>query len=1589
MRLRPPALLAGVLMLLATAAHSATIEREFRYDASRVQLVQRDGYTLVEAKGGMPEFRVGRPDLPWLAERVDLAPGTKLTGIELVDVQTAPLGVVRTMASAEVTHPGLGETERTRPDARFYGSSKAQPEELVALGAQGDQRGRRIAYVRVAAARWNPQSGMVERVTSVRVRLTVEDGAPTDLPRERIVREWEDAGLPTGVPLRTLGSALVSMWDGDGTSGESGAVGEAQPFRPQQVPSVLGSPVEYVIVTNDALASTFQQLADWKTQSGVPAVVRTTSFIRAQYPSAADDAERVRLFLRDAYSRWGAKWVLLGGDTDIIPVRQAYTTFYGSEYIAADIYYSCLDGNWNADGDSLYGEGYTDANDQGDYADLLPEVYVGRAPVTTVLEAQNFVNKTLQYERTPSSNYLHRWLFFAEVLFPQDWQPGWGTSMDGAELTEDLLPLTDQLPALHVTRLYQNYTDPLWRPGALLETRQAVVDSLDSGYGLALHIGHGYRNVMEVGDDALTNADAMGLANADKLFNLYAINCTSNAIDFPCIGEAFLLNPGSGAVTNVGSTRFDFPSAGRVYQYEYFRMFIEDSIAAVGELQARQKLPYVAYSFYDGVNRWTQMTLLMLGDPELRMYHGDFRTLAVSHPATIALSDTQFTVTVTSGGNPVRNARVTAYRSGDDYRSVLTDFDGVAIVPFRPDSLGSFTLTATAYSAKPYQASIALTASAAPVLVEGTVSVDDDNLAGTAGDANASVDAGETVDLKVTVRNRGGSTASAVSATLATTDGLVSIVTPTVGYGTIAAGGQVVPATGFRVSFPYTLEDQREVPFTLTITESGGRTYHESFQVTVHAGELYTFAHGETESPGNSNGRPEVGEVVSYTLQLRNLGTGYSRGVVAKLRSYDGLATITDSVATFGDIAPSTTVTGDAVTFTTTSTAAKLALVFTDVFGVRRTQLLDLTYPATPTSLVGTGAATSIALTWAHLTAADLFGYNIYRSTSQAGTYTKVNAVPTDRISYFQDENLTPLTRYYYKVSAVDSSGNEGTLSAIANASTNPPRHGIFPVPMGRNTPSSVALDYIYSSSQMDIVAGSDFLYVYHADGSAPVDADGSGATLGDFTTRGSYYAAAPSAATLDPADGWSIVGASWDTSGVYVFDRDGNVRPGWPVMTAQPVWSSVACGDIDGDGRMELVFGSNGNLFYALHEDGTEVRDGDNNPATLGVFKVLGNSFNYATPALADIDNDGIAEIIYGSFDGKVYAWNADGSNVPGWPALLPTGTTSIGAGGAFTASIAVGYLDGPGDTSPEIVCAASCDSVIVFQANGGRRPGFPIWVKTAGTSKIPSPAIADINNDGFNDIVFQSTNGGLYVFTRNGPVIPGFSNLRYSILTNSASESSPVVADINGDGRNDMIVGDEYGLVSAFSGLNGTMMAGFPIQLAGEVRGSAAVADIDNDGKTEIVISGWDKNVYVWDYDFPFQPNGVAPWPQFHHDARRTGFSGAPLFVGVGEDGPGAGTAVRSLEFSPVSPNPAVGKARMWFAIPSDLGGATYELSIFDLSGRCVKRVDSGIARPGRFSLEWDLRDDSRRAVEGGVYFARFTAGGRSVTRKMVVLQ
>lgn len=1574
--MKPSHLVAAViaLCLVSSAGHAArTVDHEIRLDPAALEVAEAGGVAEVRAERATREFRAGLPDLPWIVERVELPAGMRLARVEVVDLLTRPLRSGVRLNGAIVPRPGLGPIERAEPDRDLYARGVFLPEAPVEVGLQGFERGRSMAALRIAPARWNPKSGALEAVERIRLRLILEETDERPLVRERTA-QWTGTG-----GSRTAAAAAVTI--------PGGGVRDSGPFAPTQVPSLLGSPVQYVIITDETMAPEYQRLADWKTQTGIPAVVRTMSFIREEYPFGSDDAERVRMFIRDAYARWGTEWVLIGGDTEVVPTRNIWTTFYGGESIAGDMYFSCLDGTWNADSDSLFGEGYFSVSNPGDACDLYPEVYVGRAPTVTAADAQHFVDRSIQYVKDPAPDYQTQVLFFAEVLFPQNWSPGMSTSLDGAELVEEVLPSLQLNPAIRYQRLYENHLDARWQPGSLQETRQLVADSLSRGYNVAVHVGHGFRNVMSCGDANLTNADALGLTNGDKLTNLYAINCTSNAIDFPCIGEAFLHSKTGGAVTNIGSTRFDFPTAGRVYQKEFFRLLYADSMNAVGELQAWQKVPFVGFSAFDGVHRWTQMTLLLLGDPELRIYTGLPRTLTVVHPASISASDSVFLVNVAVGGQPLEGARVTAYRPGDEWASILTNVNGNAFIPFRPDSAGSLTLTVTGYDCRPYQSDILINPVAAPLLVQGEPAVDDDGAGGTLGNGDGIFDTGETVDLVVPLTNQGGGSAASVTATLSTTDPDVTVVTPVVNYGAIGASATGQPAGAFRVSAPVWVEDQREVPFRLDITDGLGGVHVEHFQMVLHAPEPFHLSHVVGDGGGNGNGLPETGESVSYTVTLRNMGTGFATGMTAVLRNHDGLAVVTDSTSSFGNVASGAEAVGDPFAFTVLADSAKLELRVSDQDGLRIVKSVDLSYPGAPVSLAGNGAGTSISLTWARVMTADLYGYNVYRSTTQGGPYTKVNPVPTFRTAYYLDSGLDPLTRYYYRVASVDSSGNESAKSNEAAISTNPPTHAVFPIETDFNTPSSVVFDHVYQGHPVAIAAGSLRLHVFHPDGSSPVDADGSGATFGDFSVLGSYFAPGPAIADVDGDGSAEIVAGAWNPNAdatpvladrLFVFDGAGQPKPGWPVQTRFSLWSSPAIGDLDNDGTKEIAIGTNGNEFLVYRSSGAEWIDGDLNAGTNGVFKVMaGSSYNSGTPAIVDLDGDGFRDILFGSANGNLYAWRPDGSDLPGFPKNL---------GAPINASVAVGYLDGPGDTELDVVVVVSDNKMYVYSAAGVLRTGWPVTIQVSGVSRAPSPALADMNNDGFLDIVAAGTNGKMYVYQRTGAILAPFNAIPYSSLTQYASESSPVVADINGDGLNDIVMGDELSQLTAISG-TGAVLPGFPINIESEIKGTPGACDCDGDGMTELLVMSWGGKLHMWDYDFPFSPGGPPPWPQFHHDARHTGYFGEQVLVDV--ESPDAPGIPRQVEFAVAGPNPARGATRIAWAIPAALEGAMHRVDVFDLGGRRVRTLATGPARAGRHGADWDLRDGDRIPVDAGVYFLRLSIDGRGFARKVVVMR
>ncbi len=1553
-----------VFLALAGSGPAAVpaIDRHFQYPASSfVTHWSRDTLSVTMDRA-LAETTPGWPDLPLIAERIEVPAGMRIKAATVRQLQSQPLAEaarVRRVPPLRFDRDLLGHPQAA--GAAPLVSSATPP--VVELGYQGTMRGQRLAWVMVRPVRWDPASGRLDRITDLDLDLELEPDLGSDVAvRERIVPEWEDGATP---------AAATSL-----------PKPAAQPFKPTQLPSVLGSPVAYVIVTTDALMPQFQRLADWKTQSGVPAVVRSLTTIHQEYPGT-DDADRIRRFLRDAYTRWGTKWALLGGDTQQIPIRTAWTTFYvqpGATLndIPTDLYYACLDGNWNADGDSLYGEGDL-LNKTIDGADLLPELWVGRAAVGTVAEAQQFVDKTFQYSRTPVGDYEKNLLLFAEVIDPQNWNPGDLIFVDGAQMIEDCLPSVKANASMRYARLYENYLEPSYEPGALQLKRRAVIDSLDRGYNMAVHCGHGFRNVMSCGDSTINNSDAQALTNGNRLTNFYAVDCTSNAIDFPCLGEALMKAANGGAVTSIGSTRLDFPTTGTLYQQQFFKLVFHDSITAIGEAEGRQKLPYVTNAKTDNTHRWTQMAMILLGDPEMHLWTGKPRTLAVTAPASMAATDTTIAVHVAISGVALYGARVTAYKSGDDYTSALTDGAGNVTLGFRPDAAGSLTLTVTGYDCIPYQATIPITGAAGPLLVEGTITVDDDNVGGTSGNGDGVLDAGEVVDLTVPIKNNGITTSTSVTGVLSTSNPAVTMMVPGVSYGTIAPGATVTSAVKYRFTTSYTAADQVELAFNLSIVDAADHHFLEPLRLTLHSPELRSYGHTVVENVGNGNGHPEPGESVTYTASLRNSGSGVARGVTAILRRLDAKSTVTDSTSSYGNIAPGAVVAGDPFAFSLTDTAAFELRISTSQ-GLLSTQRIDLRWPATPVGLSALGLQTSAELSWgaAAFPDTDLAGYNIYRASALGGPYTKLNSVPTDRVAYDRDEGLTQLTRYYYEVSAVDSSGNESAPCAPVSVNTTPPTHTIFPIAMDANSTSSIAVARLYPTSPTDIIAGADqHLYVWNADGSAPVDADGSAVTSGDFSSAGAKFSAGASVADLDGGS-LEIIAPTWNDQSVYVYDLQGKVKPGWPFVASAPIWSNVAIGDLDKDGTKELVFGSNSTNFYVLRSNGAEWMDGDGNPATQGVFKVLGSIYNYGTPALADIDGDGFLDIVYSGWDGYLYAWHSNGTNLPGFPIYLEGNSNS---------SVAIGYLDGPSDTQPEIVAASggSDDSLYVFEPNGLRRAGFPVKLKTSGgTGKQPSPALADIDGDGFLDIVAASTDGKLYVYDRNGTLLPAFANVRYSSVTNGATtESSPVVADINGDGYPDIVIGDEGGTLSAFDH-NGQLLPGFPIAVGAEVKGTPALCDCDGDGKSEIALASWDGRVYLWDYDFTFSPGHTPPWPQFHHDAMRTGFASASTTLAV----PPGNEAPPRLSLSAPVPNPARRGAAFTYGIPAAAEGRSFAVDVFDLAGRHVKRLAQGTGHAGRYDLAWDLRDGDGGLVRSGLYLLVIEAAGQRQTRRVVAL-
>ena len=1601
------ALIAALLLVPAPAevasdrAPGSNPSTELVIDRERVALAQvAGGAVRVTYPGSMPA-PVGAPDLPRVPVWIEVPAGMRAVGVkgeagslyQLGQVAVAP--VARDPRNDEEVVPDVS------PDPAIYGTPGAYPGSWVELVTQGSLRGHWVVAVLVTPVQWDPATKELQAASRVRIELELRPASAAELaevtPRARVVREVESK-FEMGAERLVHGLESVPATESLEAAAGSGPAGPG-PYQPSFRPTTDGSAVEYVIVTSQALANEFQRLADWKTQKGVQSAVRTVEWIDQTYPNGVDRGERIRFFLRDAYQNWGTLYALLGGDSDVIPVRYAESTLEGGESIPADYYYGCLDGNWNGDGDARFGEGRT-ASAPGDSVDLLFDVSIGRLPVSTLSQTDGVVDKVLLYEQNPPvvARYPASILVLAERLFE---------SIHGADIAEQALEVVP--PWIRIARLYEESAS---YPGSTELTRQAAIDSINAGFGIVHHVGHGYRNTMSIGPGTLNNADSDALINGPRNSVVFAINCSSVSIDFNAIGERWIKNPNGGSIAYVGTSRISYITASQVYQNEWYQTAWGDTTETlgIGMVTDLARTALISGSTTDNTFRWNLMATNLLGDPEVDLYRNAVVPIQVSHPANVALGAGPITVTVMAQGTPVQGATVTLWKADEVYVRAVTGAAGTAQLPVTATATGPLAVTVHKSYYRPYKGVVNVTSATGPYVFVNATTVDDDNTGSSSGDGDGQADAGEVIELRLTLKNGGTQSATSVSATLSESDpeNAITITPGAVSYGTIGAGGSSAGSGAFLITIADSAPVAYQPVLTVNITSAQG-PWQDVVVLPIRRPYLEHYSHTIDDQPprGDGDGQIETGETIFYRVQLKNTGQDRATNVAGTLAALQASnhqphpgVSITDASSTFGTILPGASVLGDRFEFTLTSAAPAtvlLRLTLTDGLGPVEVQFLDVTAPSAPQSYTTFGSPSAIRVEWGKPGGVDIKGYDLLRSLSPGGPFTRVNAFTVDGTTAFDDMNLASLTRYYYQLVTRDSSYNASAPSAVFSGTTNPALTSGWPVELGQQSASSAIITDIDGGQHTELLCGADMQYAFHGDGTEVVDGDQDPRTNGPLSILGRStvipgFPSTPAAGNIDLAGRLEVANVGFDAESLYVWTETGQSKPGWPksVLDIQN-WGSPLLADLNQDGDLEVVVWSgNGGRLFAWNPNGVELIDGDNNPATDGVLaRITGVSFNYGSAAVANLDADPQLEILVpvnksSDNSGGIYAFNIDGTQVPGWPFF----TGGPGNNSEVSSSPAVADLDNDGQEEIVVSCERGGGAIYVLRRNGTVVAGWPRFVSAlTPDARIPSPVVANLVGDAGLEIIFPDTEGVLWAWDRLGNIVAGFPVTFFPNPTSQATQSTPTVGDIDDDGLLEIVFGDESGKVNAFNH-DGTLVNGFPIQTAGEVRCAPALWDIDRDNQVEVAVVSYDGSVYAWDVPGSFNPTRL-PWPFFRHDIRNTGRFSTPIQVGVADD-PTPAPGLVQPAFYPARPNPFNPSTALAFNVPGEVGGARpVTLEIFDVAGRLVRRLVEGPVGTGRQTVLWDGRGDNGRGVGSGTYFAHITIGSYAATQKLTLVR
>jgi hypothetical protein len=873
----------SLLVLVIFPLVAGSITRTVTFTRDDVVFSEVEGYDVIELRGYPVLVRPGEPRLPRVVEPVLIPAGAMPVRVEVIGESWVDIPgtykVVPAQPDVPLPMPGRTFALPEMIESDVYASVQPYPVEKIRLSGAGSMGGYRIAHVEVFPVRYIPASGVLQMATQLTYRLYYAEHRTSGLVfSERQRRVFGDA----------VSSLVVNPEDVVFFAPRVGRGGLVSMVPPGYY--------EYVVISESPLDTVFERLAQWKTKKGVPANVVDVSWISSTY-SGYDLQEKIRNFIIDAYQNWGTIYVLLGGSCDynssgqnIVPMRKGWYTSAGgpdNDSLPSDLYYSDLDGDWDADGDHHYGE-------VGDSVDMYADVYVGRAVVYNVAMAQNFVYKVLTYEQNPPIDYIERLMLPTAILW---------SSYEERPMQDSIAKMAPS--GWRIAKMYE-------RNGTL--SRQGMIDTMNVGYNLGHWEGHGDEDGIYMGSPYLTSGDADGLVNGDRVGIANAIACMCGGFDLvpaggDCFAEHLVNREGGGLAAAIMNARYGWgayvggyvPGPSERIDTTFYAKLFQVGMFHLGQVHHAAKDAWVFYADsgaqYDKT-RWCIYELNLFGEPEMSIWTDQPLTMSVSYPGAIQIGNQNVDVTVTSGGSPLENALVCLQKGSETYASGYTNAAGFVSLNVEPLTPGFMDITVTAKNHYPFEDSIVVQSSTYAYVMYLKCSVSDP---GPGGNNNGQLNPGESVEIPLWVKNYGQSTGNNIMGSISTSDGYATLSDTLKSFGNIPADdSSFTGSDGYDLTVDGACPNGHAILFDLICDDDVDSTWLSHFSLTVYAAELKYSDHSVVG--GNNNGILDPNETADLVVILENIGGADAPNVTSTLMCSSPYITINDASGNYGNI---------------------------------------------------------------------------------------------------------------------------------------------------------------------------------------------------------------------------------------------------------------------------------------------------------------------------------------------------------------------------------------------------------------------------------------------------------------------------------------------------------------------------------------------------------------------------------------------------------------------------------------------------------------------------------------------------------------